>query len=225
VLIVDDEADLRDLVDFHLRQAGYRTLQAAGGAAALSICNRERPDIVLLDLNLPDVSGVDVCRTLRAQPETRDVPVLMLTARGGETDRVVGFEVGADDYVTKPFSLRELVLRVDALKRRLTRAGSKPGGERIEAGPIVLDVEGFLAFLDGKELPLTLLEFRLLKFLVEARGRVRTREALLEQVWGYAREVETRTIDTHVKRLRDKLGHAGDRIETVRGVGYRFRID
>ena len=224
VLIVDDEQDLRDLVDWNLRQAGYRTRQAAGGAAALAACNRERPDILILDLNLPDVSGLDVCRTLRAQPGTADLPVLMLTARGGEIDRVVGFESGADDYVTKPFSVRELVLRVDALRRRLGRLKQPaPAASRLRAGRVELDVEGFLAYVDGVEVPLTLLEFRLLKFLIEATGRVRTREALLDQVWGYSSEVETRTVDTHVKRLRDKLGPAGDAIETVRGVGYRFR--
>ena len=225
VLIVDDEQDLRDLVDFNLQQSGYRTRQAAGGASAIAACRTERPDIIVLDLNLPDVSGLDVCRTLRAQPSTADVPVIMLTARGGEIDRVVGFEAGADDYVTKPFSVRELVLRVDALRRRLGRAKiPAPPASRLKAGPIELDIEGFLAYVGGQEVPLTLLEFRLLKFLVEGSGRVRTREALLDQVWGYSSEVETRTVDTHVKRLRDKLGPAGDAIETVRGVGYRFRV-
>jgi two-component system phosphate regulon response regulator PhoB len=224
VLVVDDEQDLRELVDFNLRQAGYKTRQAAGGAAALASCNRERPDILILDLNLPDVSGLDVCRTLRAQPANADLPILMLTARGGEIDRVVGFEAGADDYVTKPFSVRELVLRVDALRRRLGRHKTPaPAATRLRAGHIELDIDGFLAYVDGAEVPLTLLEFRLLKFLIEAAGRVRTREALLDQVWGYSSEVETRTVDTHVKRLRDKLGRAGDAIETVRGVGYRFR--
>ena len=227
VLIVDDEQDLRDLIDFNLRQAGYKTLQAASGASALAIATRERPDIIILDLNLPDVSGVDVCRTLRAQPATREASVLMLTARGGEVDRVVGFEVGADDYVTTPFSLRELILRIDAIRRRLSRQrggpAPSPGTPRLTAGRVELDVDGFLAYVDGQEVPLTLLEFRLLRFLVEANGRVCTRETLLDQVWGYSSEVETRTIDTHVKRLRDKLGPAGDAIETVRGVGYRLR--
>ena len=224
VLIVDDEQDLRELVDFNLRQAGYRTRQAQSGAAALAACNRDRPDILILDLNLPDVSGIDVCRNLRAQPKTRDLPILMLTARGSEIDRVVGFEAGADDYVTKPFSVRELVLRVDAVRRRLGRVLTPaPAAGRVKAGPVELDLEGFLAYVGGAEVPLTLLEFRLLKFLASATGRVCTREALLDQVWGYSSEVETRTVDTHVKRLRDKLGEAGDAIETVRGVGYRFR--
>lgn len=230
VLIVDDEADLRDLVDFSLRQAGYRTRQAESGAAALAQCRRERPDLMVLDLNLPDVSGVDVCRALRAQPETAGLPVVMLTARGAEPDRVVGFEVGADDYVTKPFSVRELVLRIDALRRRLGVRAAMPATEEVgratlKAGPIELDTERFLARVDGHEVPLTLLEFRLLRFLVEGQGRVRSRDALLDQVWGYSTEVETRTVDTHVKRLRDKLGEAGELVETVRGVGYRLRVE
>lgn len=229
VLIVDDEDDLRDLVDFSLRQAGYHTQQAASGAAALAQCKRERPDLVVLDLNLPDVSGVDVCRALRAHPATAELPVIMLTARGAEPDRVAGFEVGADDYVTKPFSVRELVLRVDALRRRMGARGGSPSSSStrltLKAGPIELDTESFLAWVEGREVPLTLLEFRLLRFLVEGQGRVRSRDALLDQVWGYSTEVETRTVDTHVKRLRDKLGRAGDLIETVRGVGYRFRAE
>jgi two-component system phosphate regulon response regulator PhoB len=228
VLVVDDEPDLRDLVEFNLKQAGYKTRTAAGGAAALAQVGRERPDIVLLDLNLPDLSGIEVCRALRSDVKTRDLPILMLTARGSEVDRVVGFEVGADDYVTKPFSVRELVLRIDALRRRLSRGEAPaPSGsanhERLRGGRIELDVEDFVAFVDGKPVQLTLLEFRLLKFLVEAGGRVRSRDALLVEVWGYSTDVETRTIDTHVKRLRDKLGDAGDAIETVRGVGYRLR--
>ena len=228
VLVVDDEPDLRDLVEFNLKQAGYRTRTAAGGVAALSQCARERPDLLLLDLNLPDLSGIEVCRSLRADPKTRELPILMLTARGSEVDRVVGFEVGADDYVTKPFSVRELVLRVDALRRRLSRGGSptpaaSASHQRLRSGRIELDVEDFVAFVSGQPVQLTLLEFRLLKFLVEASGRVRSRDALLVEVWGYSTDVETRTIDTHVKRLRDKLGEAGDAIETVRGVGYRLR--
>jgi two-component system phosphate regulon response regulator PhoB len=235
VLVVDDEPDLRDLVEFNLRQSGYKTRVADGGGAALAACAAERPDVLILDLNLPDVSGIEVCRSLRAGATTKDLPILMLTARGGEVDRVVGFEVGADDYVTKPFSVRELVLRVDALRRRLGRSraqpssssasGSAPTTERLRAGRIELDVEDFVAFVDGSEVQLTLLEFRLLRFLVEGRGRVRSRDALLTEVWGYSTDVETRTVDTHIKRLRDKLGPAGDAIETVRGVGYRLRTD
>jgi two-component system phosphate regulon response regulator PhoB len=225
VLVVDDEADLRSIVEFNLKQAGYQTRAAGGGTEALESCGKSRPDIVILDLNMPDLNGIEVCRALRAAPETRDLPILMLTARGSEIDRVVGFEVGADDYVTKPFVVRELVLRVDALRRRLSRAlrptAPKPA-ERLKSGRIELDVEDYVALVDGKEVALTLLEFRLLRFLMEGRGRVRTRESMLAEVWGYSSEVETRTVDTHVKRLRDKLGSAGEAIETVRGVGYRL---
>ena len=224
VLIVDDERDLRTLVEFNLRQAGWRTAQAATGAEALARARTLDPAVVILDLNLPDVSGMDVCRLLRAEEKTRDLPILMLTAHGAEEDRVAGLEVGADDYLGKPFSVRELVLRVEAVSRR--RRGAAPPGtqhQRLEAGHIALDVDAHRCFVDGKELPLTLQEFRLLAYLIQGRGRVRTREELLADVWNASPELETRTVDTHVKRLRDKLGPAGDLIETVRGVGYRVR--
>jgi two-component system phosphate regulon response regulator PhoB len=225
VLIVDDERDLRTLLDFNLRQAGWRTAQAETGAEALARARALRPTVIVLDLNLPDVSGMDVCRLLRADEETRSLPILMLTARGAEEDRVQGLELGADDYLPKPFSLRELVLRVDAVSRR--RAAASPAGEhkRVEAGRIALDLDAHLCFVDGTELPLTLQEFRLLAYLIQGRGRVRTREELLADVWNASPELETRTVDTHVKRLRDKLGAAGDIIETVRGLGYRIRED
>ncbi len=225
VLIVDDERDLRTLLDFNLRQAGWRTAQAETGAEALARARSLRPSVIVLDLNLPDVSGMDVCRLLRADEETRGLPILMLTARGAEEDRVQGLELGADDYLPKPFSLRELVLRVDAVARR--RSSSSPTGEhkRVEAGRIALDLDAHLCFVDGTELPLTLQEFRLLAYLIQGRGRVRTREELLADVWNASPELETRTVDTHVKRLRDKLGAAGDIIETVRGLGYRIRED
>lgn len=226
VLIVDDENDLRTLVDFNLRQAGYATAQAATGAEALARARTLRPRVIVLDLNLPDVSGMDVCRLLRSDPETRDIPILMLTARGGETDRVQGFELGADDYLCKPFNMRELVLRVEAVARR--RAPEAVAGEarqELHAGAITLDLGAHLCFVDGQELPLTLQEFRLLSYLISGRGRVRTRDELLSDVWNTSPDLETRTVDTHVKRLRDKLGAAGDIIETVRGVGYRIRGD
>jgi two-component system, OmpR family, phosphate regulon response regulator PhoB len=225
VLIVDDERDLRTLLDFNLRQAGWRTAQAETGAEALARARTLKPSVVVLDLNLPDVSGMDVCRLLRADAETREIPILMLTARGAEEDRVQGLELGADDYLPKPFSLRELVLRVEAVSRR--RVAAAPAGEhkRVEAGHIALDLDAHLCFVDGTELPLTLQEFRLLAYLIQGRGRVRTREELLADVWNASPELETRTVDTHVKRLRDKLGTAGDIIETVRGLGYRIRED
>jgi two-component system phosphate regulon response regulator PhoB len=226
VLIVDDERDLRTLLDFNLRQAGWRTAQAETGAEALARARSLKPAVVILDLNLPDVSGMEVCRLLRADPDTRELPILMLTARGAEEDRVAGLMLGADDYLPKPFSLRELVLRVEAVSRRRPSAatGSAPN-KRAEAGRIALDLDAHLCIVDGVELPLTLQEFRLLAYLIQGRGRVRTREDLLADVWNASPELETRTIDTHVKRLRDKLGAAGDIIETVRGLGYRIRED
>ena len=223
VLIVDDERDLRTLLDFNLRQAGWRTAQAESGAEALARARSLQPSVIVLDLNLPDVSGMDVCRLLRAEPETRDVPILMLTARGAESDRVQGLELGADDYLTKPFSVRELVLRVEAVSRRRQGASAPAAKQRLGAGRIELDLDAHLCYVDTVELPLTLQEFRLLAYLIQGAGRVRTREELLADVWNASPELETRTVDTHVKRLRDKLGEAGDIIETVRGVGYRIR--
>jgi two-component system phosphate regulon response regulator PhoB len=225
VLIVDDERDLRTLLEFNLRQAGWRTAQAESGAEALARARTLKPNVIVLDLNLPDVSGIDVCRLLREDPDTRDLPILMLTARSTEEDRVQGLTVGADDYLPKPFSLRELVLRVDAVSRRRPSAAAPAPNQRIEAGRIALDLDAHLCFVDGAELPLTLQEFRLLAYLIQGRGRVRTREELLADVWNASPELETRTVDTHVKRLRDKLGAAGDIIETVRGLGYRIRED
>jgi two-component system phosphate regulon response regulator PhoB len=223
VLIVDDERDLRALLDFNLRQAGWRTAQAESGAEALARARSLRPDVIVLDLNLPDVSGMDVCRLLRSDADTRELPILMLTARSAEEDRVQGLELGADDYLSKPFSVRELVLRVDAVARR--RPGTKESRqhETLAAGKIELDLDAHICYVDQKELPLTLQEFRLLAYLIQGRGRVRTREELLSDVWNASPELETRTVDTHVKRLRDKLGEAGFIIETVRGVGYRIR--
>ena len=222
VLIVDDERDLRTLVDFNLRQAGWRTAQAATGAEALARARALEPSVVILDLNLPDVSGMDVCRLLRADPATRDVPILMLTARSAEHDRLQGLELGADDYLAKPFNVRELILRVESVSRRRQEAPA-PSRQRLAVDGIELDLDAHLCFVAGQELPLTLQEFRLLAYLIQGRGRVRTRDELLADVWNTSPELETRTVDTHVKRLRDKLGAAGEIIETVRGVGYRIR--
>ncbi|MGZ3429989.1 MAG: response regulator transcription factor, partial [Polyangia bacterium] len=205
VLIVDDERDLRTLVDFNLRQAGFTTAQAATGAEALARARSLNPRVIVLDLNLPDVSGMDVCRLLRADPATRDLPILMLTARDAESDRVQGLELGADDYLPKPFNVRELVLRVESVARR-RKEPHEPSRQRLVAGDIALDLDAHLCFVDGGELPLTLQEFRLLAYLIQGRGRVRTRDELLADVWNASPELETRTVDTHVKRLRDKLG-------------------
>jgi two-component system phosphate regulon response regulator PhoB len=226
VLLVDDERDLRTLVDFNLRQAGFKTAQASTGAEALARARSLHPQLIVLDLNLPDVAGTDVCRLLRADPETRDIPILMLTARSGEQDRIHGLELGADDYLAKPFNVRELVLRVEAVSRRRTPEGAQPqakGGRRLRVGPIEIDEDAHIVYAEGQELPVTLQEFRLLAYLMRSKGRVRTRDELLTDVWNTSPELETRTVDTHVKRLRDKLGPAGEIIETVRGLGYRIR--
>jgi two-component system, OmpR family, phosphate regulon response regulator PhoB len=222
VLIVDDERDLRTLLDFNLRQAGFETAHAASGAEALARARALRPSVIVLDLNLPDVSGTDVCRLLKADPSTQTIPILMLTARGGENDRIHGLELGADDYVGKPFSVREVVLRVEAVARRHTGAPETPA-KMLKAGEIEMDVDAHIVRVKGGELPLTLQEFRLLQYLIEGKGRVRTRDELLADVWNASPELETRTVDTHIKRLRDKLGEPGEVIETVRGLGYRIR--
>jgi two-component system phosphate regulon response regulator PhoB len=222
VLIVDDERDLRTLLDFNLRQAGFETSHAASGAEALARARALRPQVIVLDLNLPDVSGTDVCRLLKSDPSTQTIPILMLTARGSEADRIHGLELGADDYVGKPFSVREVVLRIEAVARRRTGSPETPS-RLVKAGEIEMDIDAHIVRVDGVELPLTLQEFRLLQYLIEGKGRVRTRDELLADVWNASPELETRTVDTHIKRLRDKLGAPGEVIETVRGLGYRIR--
>lgn len=219
VLIVEDERALRDVVAYNLRRSGYETFEAATASEGIALARSARPDLVILDLMLPDLSGTEVCKVLKADPELAATRVVMLTARSEEVDRIVGFELGADDYVTKPFSVRELVLRVGAVLRR-----GAPSAEASELrlGPIVLDVDRHRVTVDGEEVALTALEFRLLHTLLSRQGRVQTRERLLEDVWGMHGDITTRTVDTHVKRLREKLGPASRLIETVRGVGYRI---
>ena len=225
VLIVDDERDLRTLLDFNLRQAGYDTAQAATGAEALARARAVQPMVIILDLNLPDVSGTDVCRLLKGDPQTQGIPILMLTARGSETDRIHGLELGADDYVAKPFSVREVMLRVEAVARRRATPDQPANREArvLRAGAIELDVDAHLVFVEGQELPLTLQEFRLLAYLVQGKGRVRTRDELLADVWNTSPELETRTVDTHVLNLRAKLGELGERLQSVRGMGYKLQ--
>ena len=225
ILVVEDEADLAELVAFNLRQAGHSVVTAGTGARALAEMRRQRPDLVILDVMLPDITGLEVCRRMRRESDTQRTPVLMLTAKGEEVDRVVGFEVGADDYVTKPFSPRELVLRVDAILRRAGGAEPSPERQSMTFGGLEIDIPAHRVLVEGQEVALTALEFRLLLDLASRRGRVQSRDALLERVWGYSPGIETRTVDTHVKRLREKLGAVSDYIETVRGVGYRLRDD
>jgi two-component system phosphate regulon response regulator PhoB len=225
VLIVDDEDDLRSVLAYNLDQAGYRTAEAATGAAALERAVRLQPNIIVLDLNLPDLQGTEVLRKLKANPSTESVPVVILSARGCEEDRVLGLELGADDYVAKPFSVRELLLRVDVVRRHhaLVHSTGMRGGRVLTAGGIELDPDAYEVRANGRDVQLALLEFRLLEFLLTARGTACARDELLRKVWAYPRDSETRTIETHVKRLRAKLGDAGEQIETVRGIGYRIR--
>jgi two-component system phosphate regulon response regulator PhoB len=221
VLYVEDEADLARTVAWQLEREGYTVVHAATGRQGLELALQDPPfDVLLLDLMLPDVSGTEICRQVRAHPRTKDMLVLMLTARGEEIDRVVGFEVGADDYLVKPFSVRELALRLKALLRR-SQAGATGEGI-LAAGPLRLDLEGHCCWVDGEAVALTAIEFKLLTSLVKRRGRVQTRSTLLDQVWGHDTDVAERTVDASVKRLREKLGAAGTLVETLRGVGYRF---
>ncbi len=223
ILVIEDEADLARLLDYNLQQAGLRAVLANTGAAGLAQAAREKPDLVILDIMLPDTSGLEVCRALRSRTLTKDVPILMLTAKGEEIDRVLGFELGADDYVVKPFSMRELVLRVRALLGRSVRATPAAETGPLKLGCIEVDRTAHRVVIDGREVTLTALEFRLLTTLMERAGRVLSRDQLLEDVWDITADVETRTVDTHVKRLREKLGAARDYLETLRGVGYRMR--
>lgn len=222
ILVVDDEPDITALVAYHLARAGYRVSTATTGPDALRAAREERPDIVVLDLMLPGVSGYEVLRELRQRPETREVGVILLTSRREETDRIKGFSLGADDYLTKPFSPQELTLRVAALLRRLEAPAVAAGSSLIE-GPLTIDRAAHRVTLEGEELVLTATEFKLLLTLVERRGRVQTRPQLLETVWDAQPDIQTRTVDMHVQRLRAKLGELGELIETVRGFGYRFR--
>jgi two-component system phosphate regulon response regulator PhoB len=222
VLVVDDEPDIVALVAYHLARAGYRVSTAANGVDGLAAAQQERPAMMVLDLMLPGLSGYEVLEQLRADDATRAIPVLMLTARRDEQDRIRGLTLGADDYLTKPFSPQELVLRVGAILRRV---GASPpvAADTLQIGAIAIDRAEHRVHVDGREVELTPTEYRLLMTLAERRGRVQARAHLLETVWEAAPDIQTRTVDMHVQRLRAKLGPAGDIIETVRGFGYRIR--
>jgi two-component system phosphate regulon response regulator PhoB len=228
---VEDEADLATSLSYNLEAAGYQVSSAMDGTAALRLATAQPPDIVLLDLMLPDISGLEVCRRIRASGQTPQPIVIMVTARGEEVDRVVGFEVGADDYLVKPFSVRELLLRMEARQRaqsvadeheHVGTAGAAPGKARITIGNLEVDSDSHQVFVNGSEVHVSALEMRLLLHLLAVPGKVRYRRELLTEVWGYHPEVSSRTLDTHVKRLRQKLGEVGAYIHTVRGVGYRI---
>lgn len=222
VLVVDDEPDIVALVVYHLAKAGYRVSTAASGPDALAIAQRDRPSLIVLDLMLPGMSGFDVLEQLRASADTRETAVLMLTARKEEPDRIRGLTLGADDYITKPFSPAELVLRVGAILRR-ARASAQQPGDILNAGPVNIDKAAHRVNVDGHDIELTPTEYKLLLTLAERRGRVQARGHLLETVWEAAPDIQTRTVDMHIQRLRTKLGAAGPLIETVRGFGYRMR--
>jgi two-component system phosphate regulon response regulator PhoB len=220
ILVVDDEQDVLDLVVYNVRKAGYKAVWATDGQAALQKARDELPSLVVLDLMLPKMDGTEVCKLLKSDAKTAHIPIIMLTAKAEEMDRVVGLEIGADDYITKPFSPRELLLRIRLILKR-TRGESKPT-EILKFGELVLDTARHGVTVKNKEVILTATEFKLLSTLMERRGRVQTRDRLLADVWGYEGDIDTRTVDTHVRRLREKIGAAADYIETVRGVGYRF---
>ncbi|MDX2263313.1 MAG: response regulator [Gemmatimonadales bacterium] len=222
ILVVDDEPDITALVAYHLAKAGYRVSTAANGPDALKAAKEEHPDVVVLDLMLPGLSGYDVLAELRKRDETRDVGVIMLTARRDEPDRIRGLSLGADDYLTKPFSPAELTLRVQAILRRLG-APAVTAGSTLVAEGLTIDRAAHRVMLGAEELNLTATEYKLLVTLLERRGRVQSRPQLLETVWDAQPDIQTRTVDMHVQRLRSKLGEVGDMIETVRGFGYRFK--
>jgi two-component system phosphate regulon response regulator PhoB len=236
ILVVDDEADVSQMLKSNLKRAGYSVVAVEDGQQAIDAARSDKPDLMILDLMLPSMSGLEVCRVLKGDAATSRMPIIMLTARHEEIDRVVGFELGADDYVTKPFSPRELVLRVQSVLRRSTgwqeapaarvqkTEGATNGAEPVtlKAGRITLDYERCEVRVGQKSIPFSPLEFKLLSVLAERPGAVCSREKLLNEVWGYQKDTETRTVDMHVLRLREKLGNASDCLETVRGFGYRI---
>jgi two-component system phosphate regulon response regulator PhoB len=221
ILIVEDEPDIRSTLEYNLHRDNFQTESVGNLLDAEKILSTTNISLILLDLMLPDGSGLDLCRKLKADQSTNSIPIIILTAKDDEVDKVVGFELGADDYVTKPFSVRELILRIKAILKRKVQKPEVTEVER-EFGELRIDSDSHEVFVNGEEVSLTALEFRLLKQLVDRRGRVQTRDQLLSDVWGYSADITTRTVDTHIKRLREKLGPLGKYVQTIRGVGYKF---
>jgi len=221
ILAVDDDPDILKLLQYNLEKEGFSVITAANGQEALRLVRSQPPQAIILDLMLPEVDGLEVCRQIKRDESLSQVPILMLTAKGEEMDRVVGFELGADDYITKPFSPRELVLRVKAILKR--SSPREEPAKRISLGDLLIDLDRHQVWIGGQEVQLTFIEFGLLSALVGRRGRVQTRDRLLADVWNYEPDIDSRTVDTHIRRLRSKLGKWGEAIETVRGLGYRFR--
>jgi two-component system phosphate regulon response regulator PhoB len=223
ILLVDDDEELLAALELKLRKEGYLIETAPDGEAALAKIRASLPDLIILDVNMPRMNGMDVCRALRSDDKTRDLAIIMLTARDDEVDRILGLEFGADDYVTKPYNPRELILRVKGLLKRIFHFQDNPGAsDYIQVGPLAIDLGRHEVQIDGQVVELTLTEFKLLSYLIKNPGRIKTRDFLLEQIWEYGDGVFSRTIDTHIQRLRSKLKEAGKYIKTVRGVGYRF---
>lgn len=221
ILIIEDEIDIRELLTYNLELEGFEVVGAANGEEALRALRNEPVQLVVLDLMLPDVSGLEICRYIRRDSNLSRLPVIMLTAKGEEVDRIVGFELGADDYVTKPFNIREMILRVRAV---LARSKTTPvGNKALRRGPLAIDPEQHEATVDGRQLSLTATEFRLLHHLAAHPGHARNRDELLDIIWGEDKFVTPRTVDTYIRRLREKLGSEGEMIQTLRGVGYRFQ--
>lgn len=221
VLVVEDDSDILNLLKYNLQSGGFDVLASDNGYDGLALAKRNLPDLIVLDLMLPGLDGLEVCRELKRSTETKNIPVIILTARGDEIDRIVGLELGADDYVVKPFSPREFMLRIKAVLRRST--ADESAASVYADGSLRVDLTAHKASIDGDEMELTATEFKLLVELIRNRGKVQTRDQLLDKVWGYQFEGYARTVDTHVRRLRQKLGVYSERVETVRGVGYRFR--
>ena len=222
VLVIEDEPDIRKTIDYNLSKESFKVTQASSIEEGEKALAANKIDVIILDLMLPDGSGLTLCRDIKSEPSTKHIPVIILTAKTEEVDRVVGFELGADDYVTKPFSVRELILRVKAILKRGVSTEKNTDDIEDSFGELTINYEEHQAYINGREISLTALEFKLLKHLINRKGRVQTRDQLLEDVWGYSSNVTTRTVDTHIKRLREKLGSVGDHIQTIRGVGYRF---
>lgn len=225
ILIVEDEKDIRKMLDYNLEKEGFKTITTDDGEEAVRLVNKERPDLVLLDLMLPGMDGLEVCKTLKKDSKTANIPIIMLTAKTQESDKVVGLELGADDYVTKPFGIRELIARIKAVTRRMKDRGKLP--EILEIGGLKIDFSRISASVKGKKIELTAKEFELLKTLIQANGRVLSRDYLLDNIWGFdhAIEIQTRTVDVHIRTLRKKLKTEAKRIITVKNYGYRFQPD
>jgi two-component system phosphate regulon response regulator PhoB len=225
ILVIEDEPDINKTISYNLLTEGFEPISVYNLLEADDWIQSNSPDLILLDLMLPDGSGLDFCKRIKSKNKFNNIPIIILTAKDDEVDKVVGFELGADDYVTKPFSVRELILRIKAILKRKTitsHSENVDSNESKEFGKLKIDADSHEVFIDNNEIILTALEFKLLKHLVDRRGRVQTRDQLLSDVWGYSAQITTRTVDTHVKRLREKLGIMGKHVETIRGVGYRF---